>query len=231
MPSTKSLPILIPKIVQDVFKLLSIAYPNPQSDLEFSSDFQLLIAVILSAQATDVSVNRVTPDLFKAAPTPEGMIKLGEKEIKHHIRSIGLSNNKAHNIFKTCSQLIEKYHSQVPETREELEQLAGVGPKTAGVVLNIAFNEPEIPVDTHVFRLANRLGLVKTKNVNATEKQLKKIIPDWVINKAHHLLILHGRYICKARKPLCDQCCVVVHCNHQKKSSETINHDKKESSY
>ena len=224
MSSTTSSSILTPQTVQDVFELLSNTYQNPQTDLKYSSDFQLLISVILSAQATDVSVNRVTPALFEVAPTPEDMVKLGEKEIKRHIQSIGLSNGKAGNIFKTCSLLIEKHNSRIPQTREELEQLPGVGPKTAGVVLNIAFNKPEIPVDTHVFRLSNRLGLVKTKNANSTEKQLKKIVPSWIIHKAHHLLILHGRYVCKARNPLCEQCCVVAHCNYQKSVSDIVHH-------
>ncbi len=216
MSSIKLYPILTSSKIQAIFKLLSNAYPNPRSDLEYRSNFQLLIAVILSAQATDISVNRVTPALFKAASTPDDMVKLGEKEIKKHIRSIGLSNNKARNILKTCSLLIKKHNSQVPDTREELEQLSGVGPKTAGVVLNVAFDKPEIPVDTHVFRLANRLGLVKTKNADLTEKQLKKIVPNWVMKKAHHLLILHGRYVCKARTPLCMRCCIVEYCNHNK---------------
>ena len=206
--------------IQSIFKALANALPTPQTELTFHNNFELLIAVILSAQATDVSVNQATPALFQKAPTPEKMLKLGELGLQKLIKRIGLNKTKAANIIKTSQILIETHGSQVPDNREALEKLAGVGRKTAGVVLNVAFGKAEIPVDTHVFRTSNRLGLVQAKNVVQTEEQLLKIVPDWVISKAHHLLILHGRHTCKARKPLCTHCCVSDFCEFPEKLSE-----------
>ena len=207
-----------PQHIEELFKSLSLSLPDPKTELKFQNHFQLLLAVILSAQATDVTVNRVTASLFKVAPTPEAMVRLGEKGIRFHIRTLGLFNIKAKNIVQCCKLLLEKHESRVPETRQLLELLPGVGRKTAGVVLNVAFDQPVIPVDTHVFRLANRTGMVKAHNPKETEKQLVKIVPEWVAKKAHHLLILHGRYICKAQKPLCNQCCIYKYCEFPEKT-------------
>lgn len=207
-----------PTSITKIFRLLADSFPNPQTELIYKNNYQLLIAVILSAQATDISVNRVTATLFSDAPTPDLMVQLGEKEIKNHIKSIGLSNTKAKNVLNTSRIIIEKYNSKIPDTREELETLPGVGRKTAGVVLNVAFGEATIPVDTHVFRVSNRLGLVKTKSATETEKKLLKIVPKKLLPKAHHLLILHGRYVCKARKPACSDCCIRLHCEYQAKT-------------
>lgn len=216
--SIQSHPIFSPNVplnakkIDTLFRKLSETISTPVSELNYRNHFELLISVILSAQATDVSVNKVTPDLFEAAPTPEAMVALGEDKIRHYIRKIGLTNSKAKNIYNCCKSLVENFNSQVPDTREELESLGGVGRKTAGVILNVAFGKPEIPVDTHVFRVSNRIGLAKAKTPLATEKQLIKVIPEWAGTDAHHLLILHGRYVCKARKPLCEECCIVNEC-------------------
>ncbi|MCP4296229.1 MAG: endonuclease III [Proteobacteria bacterium] len=206
------------KNIEHLFRSLVSEIPQPKSDLQYKNNFQLLVAVILSAQATDVSVNKVTPALFKAAPTPEKMVRLGEKGIRPYIKTIGLFNNKAKNLYQCCMMLEQQHDSKIPNNRKALEQLPGVGEKTAGVVLNIAFDQAEIPVDTHVFRLANRTGLVSAKTPSKTEQQLKKVVPKWVIKKAHHLLILHGRYVCKARKPLCEKCCIYEDCEYNEKS-------------
>lgn len=206
-----------PKKIDLLFKALTLSIPDPVSELKYQSIYQLLVAVILSAQATDVSVNKVTPKLFQEAPTPEEMVVLGIDKIRSHIKSIGLYNAKAQNIFNCSKMLIEEYDSKVPDVREHLERLPGVGRKTAGVVLNIAFKQPTIPVDTHVFRVSNRTGLVKAKTPDKTEIQLMKVVPSWAGNTAHHLLILHGRYICKAQKPLCSQCCICEYCDFPEK--------------
>ena len=206
-----------PKKIDQLFRALVQSIPDPVSELKYHSIYQLLVAVILSAQATDVSVNKVTPKLFQKAPTPEAMVSLGIAKIKSHIKSIGLYNAKAQNIFNCSKMLIEEYGSQVPDTREHLERLPGVGRKTAGVVLNIAFKQPTIPVDTHVFRVSNRMGLVKAKTPEKTEEQLIAVVPDWAGNTAHHLLILHGRYVCKAQKPLCSHCCICEYCEFAEK--------------
>lgn len=207
-----------PGSVAKVFQHLSESTPNPQTELHFASEFQLLVAVILSAQATDVSVNKVTQALFKSAPTPESMVALGEKGIKNHIRSIGLFNAKAKNILATSRILIENHRSTVPRTRKELEALPGVGRKTAGVILNVAFGEATIPVDTHVFRVSNRTGLVSAKTPAETERQLLGIVPKKFLGTAHHLLILHGRYVCKARNPFCAGCCIHRWCEYPEKT-------------
>lgn len=180
--------------------------PNPTTELHYQSHFELLIAVILSAQATDISVNKATKALFAAAPTADAFLKLGEVGLKTYIKTIGLYNTKAKNILKTCAILQEQYAGQVPSTREALEALPGVGRKTANVILNTAFGALTIAVDTHIFRVANRLGLAHSKTVQGTEMQLLQVIPQHYLKNAHHWFILHGRYICKARRPLCEHC-------------------------
>jgi len=200
-----------------VFTALSEAHPNPVSELTYNNPFELLVAVILSAQATDISVNKATPALFAEAPTPQKMVELGEAGVRDKIKTIGLFNNKAKHLIKCSEQLIELHQGEVPQTRKALESLAGVGVKTAGGVMNIAFGAPTIAVDTHVFRVSNRLGLVRTKKAEETEAKLIKVVPKWALNKAHHLLILHGRYVCKARKPECGQCPLPEYCKEFKK--------------
>ena len=195
------------------------ANPKPETELEFSSPFELLIAVLLSAQATDVSVNKATKGLFAAAPTPAAMLALGVEGVKQHIKTIGLFNTKAENVIKTCQILQEKHGGQVPENREALEALPGVGRKTANVVLNTAFGEPTIAVDTHIFRLGNRTGLAPGKTVDEVEKKLLRVTPASFRKDAHHWLILHGRYVCKARKPECGQCVVNDLCQFKGKTT------------
>ncbi|MBR1374518.1 MAG: endonuclease III [Cardiobacteriaceae bacterium] len=199
------------------FELLSEQIKNPTTELKYRNSFELLIAVILSAQATDISVNKVSPSLFKIAPSPEKMLALGEDGIISYIKSIGLFRSKAKNIVNCCTTLIEKFNGEVPNTREDLQQLAGVGRKTANVVLNTAFGEPTIAVDTHIFRVSNRTGLAIGKNVLEVEQKLLKITPKEYLKNAHHLLILHGRYTCKARKPLCQNCVVAKLCEFEAK--------------
>ena len=194
------------------FHILSQHIKNPTTELHYRNEFELLIAVILSAQATDISVNKVTPALFQAAPNPDKMAALGENGIIPYIQSIGLYRNKARHIVACCQTLVEKFNGQVPNNRADLESLAGVGRKTANVVLNTAFGEPTIAVDTHIFRVANRTGLAVGKTVLAVEQGLLKNTPKKYLKDAHHLLILHGRYTCKARKPLCHQCVVQELC-------------------
>ena len=208
--------------IEAIFQALDQAIPNPESDLTFRNNFELLISVILSAQATDKAVNLVTPKLFELAPTPEKMAALGLEKIRNQIKTLGLFNNKAKALVSCATTLFEQHNSIVPDNRAELEALAGVGKKTAGVVLNVAFGEPTIPVDTHVFRLSNRLGLVNTKSAENTEPPLLKVVPDWVKPKAHHLLILHGRYVCKARKPDCALCPVTQYCKSYPKFKKLL---------
>ena len=198
------------------YQKLSEATPNPTTELEYSSDFELLIAVILSAQATDVGVNKATKKLYPIANTPEQIIALGEDKLKEYIKTIGLYHSKAKNIMATCAQLISKHKSQIPDNRADLEALAGVGRKTANVVLNTAFGQPTMAVDTHIFRVSNRSGLATGKTPLSVEQKLLKVTPKKYIQDAHHLLILHGRYICKARKPLCDSCVVYDQCDYPK---------------
>jgi endonuclease III len=192
--------------VIEIFKRFQQKNPNPTTELNYKNNFELLIAVVLSAQATDVMVNKVTERLFSIANTPEKILKLGEQNLLEYIKSIGLFRVKARNIIKICIILINKFKSKIPNTRENLESLPGVGRKTANVVLNTAFKQPTIAVDRHIFRVANRIGLVIADTVLATEMQLLKIIPKKFILNAHHWLILHGRYICTARKPKCSSC-------------------------
>ena len=200
-----------------LYKRLRENDPNPDTELKYESPFELLVAVILSAQATDISVNKATDSLFPIANTPQKILDLGLTVLKHHIKSIGLYNNKAANIIKTCQCIIEQHSGEVPTIREELEALPGVGRKTASVILNTAFGEPTIAVDTHIFRVANRTGLAKGKTPLEVEKRLTKLTPDKFRQNAHHWLILHGRYICKARKPICSECIIVNFCEYRKK--------------
>jgi endonuclease-3 len=191
--------------------------PSPDTELHYVSPFELLVAVILSAQATDISVNKATDHLYPVANTPESILALGVKRLKPYIKTIGLFNNKAENIIKTCKLLIDEHNSQVPTTREALESLPGVGRKTANVVLNTAFGEPTIAVDTHIFRVSNRTGIAKGKTPLEVEKRLVRLTPDEFKKDAHHWLILHGRYVCKARKPLCGECPIVEWCEYKQK--------------
>lgn len=204
--------------IETFFATLQADNPEPQGELDWINPFTLLVAVVLSAQATDVGVNKATKNLFPIADTPEKMLALGEDGLKQHIKTIGLFNSKAKNVIALCEELIEKYDSQVPRDREALEGLAGVGRKTANVVLNIAFGEPTIAVDTHLFRVANRTGLAAGKTPLAVEKALLKKVPPAYLRHAHHWLILHGRYICKARKPRCPDCTVRDVCNFKDKT-------------
>ena len=194
--------------------------PNPTTELKYSSDFELLIAVILSAQATDVSVNKATEKLYPVANTPEGIKSLGLRRLKSYIKTIGLYNSKAKNIIKTCGILIDEHDSKVPEDRASLEGLPGVGRKTANVVLNTAFGQPTIAVDTHIYRFSNRTRFAAGKNVLQVEKKLLKVIPDKFIRDAHHWLILHGRYICTARKPKCSACVIYDLCEFKDKTED-----------
>ena len=196
----------------EFFRRLQALNPHPKSDLEYSTSFELLIAVILSAQATDKGVNVATRKLYAVANTPEKIVKLGLKKLTEYIQTIGLYRNKAKNVFATCKILIEEHNSAVPNNREALEALPGVGRKTANVVLNIAFGQPTMAVDTHIFRIGNRMGLAPGKDVVAVEMKLYKNIPEEFMQHAHHWLILHGRYTCVARKPKCGECPVYDLC-------------------
>ena len=194
--------------VESLFRKLSNSIPKAETELFYRNTFELLIAVILSAQATDISVNKVTPKLFAAFPTPEKMYEAGAEKILSYIRSIGLAPTKSKNIVTACAQLIENHASKVPGSREQLEALAGVGRKTANVILNTAFGQPVIAVDTHIFRISNRTGLAPGNTVLQVEENLMKAVPEKWKKDAHHLLILHGRYVCKSRNPDCE-CCVI----------------------
>ncbi|MFQ6006592.1 MAG: endonuclease III [Woeseia sp.] len=200
-----------------IYRRLRRNDPNPDTELEYQSPFELLVSVILSAQATDVSVNKATAVLFRLANTPEAIVDLGVEGLKRHIKSIGLYNSKADNIVRTCRIIIDRHAGEVPTTREELEALPGVGRKTASVILNTAFGEPTIAVDTHIFRVANRTGLAKGKTPLEVEKRLTKLTPEAFRRHAHHWLILHGRYVCKARKPLCGECVIADLCEFRGK--------------
>ena len=202
---------------QQIFERLRAANPNPTTELEYGNPFQLLIAVILSAQSTDVGVNKATRALFKKVKTPKAMLKLGEAGLKEYIKTIGLFNTKARNIIKTCAVLEEQHNGQVPQQRKSLEALPGVGRKTANVVLNTAFGQPTIAVDTHIFRVANRTGIAPGKNVTEVEQRLLRLVPQEFIHDAHHWLILHGRYTCIARKPRCRSCVISDLCEYKNK--------------
>lgn len=204
----------------EIFRRLRAANPAPTTELVFASPFELLISVMLSAQATDVSVNKATALLFPVANTPEKLAQLGVAKLKGYIKTIGLFNTKAANVIKTCKILIEEHASQVPATREALEALPGVGRKTANVVLNTAFRQPTMAVDTHIFRVSNRTGLAPGKNVLEVEKKLVKVVPEEFMLDAHHWLILHGRYTCIARKPRCGSCLIEDLCEFRGKTGE-----------
>lgn len=202
-----------------IFELLKEQNPHPTTELKYKNPFELLVAVVLSAQATDVSVNKATEKLFAVANTPEAILKLGINGLKKYIRTIGLYNAKATNIIKMCKIILEQYQGRVPDNREALEQLPGVGRKTASVILNTAFGQPTIAVDTHIFRVSNRTGIAPGNNVLEVEKKLLKFVPDKYKLDAHHWLILHGRYVCLARKPRCGDCVIYDLCEWKEKRS------------
>ena len=203
---------------QQIFSRLRAANPKPATELEYASPFELLLAVMLSAQATDKSVNLATRELYKSARTPQAILALGTAGLEPYIKRIGLYRTKAKNILATCRLLLEKHGGEVPRTREALEQLPGVGRKTANVILNVAFEQPEIAVDTHIFRVANRTGIAPGKNVLEVEEKLHKFVPAEFKQHAHHWLILHGRYVCKARKPDCPTCVINDLCEFRGKT-------------
>jgi endonuclease III len=202
-----------PDAVEHFFATLAAANPQPQTELQFTNVFELLTAVLLSAQATDIRVNKATRRLFAIAPSPQKMLALGLDEVTQHIRTIGLFRTKAKNLLRTCQMLMDLHGGQVPRSREALEALPGVGRKTANVVLNVAFGEPTMAVDTHVFRVSNRTGLAPGRNPLQVEARLLKRVPAAYMEHAHHWLILHGRYVCVARRPLCQACAVRVWCD------------------
>ncbi|HEB98786.1 MAG TPA: endonuclease III [Thiotrichales bacterium] len=204
----------------EIFRRLREANPKPTTELKYGNDFQLLIAVILSAQATDKGVNKATERLFKVVKRPRDVLELGEDGLKEYIKTIGLYNSKARNILKTCEILEKQYGGKVPRDRKALESLPGVGRKTANVILNTAFGEPTIAVDTHIFRVANRTGLAPGKTPLAVEKKLLKVVPEEFRQDAHHWLILHGRYVCTARKPRCPECLIADLCEYRHKTKE-----------
>jgi endonuclease-3 len=207
-----------PAARHEFFRRMQAINPHPRSDLEYATPFELLVAVILSAQATDRSVNIATDKLFPVANTPQTILALGEEKLIPYIQTIGLFRTKAKNVIGTCRMLIEQHGGDVPHSREALEALPGVGRKTANVVLNVAFGEPTMAVDTHIFRISNRMGLAPGKDVVAVEHKLLKVVPDEFSMHAHHWLILHGRYTCVARKPKCGQCAVFDICGFREKA-------------
>ena len=209
---------MTPVQIETFFATLQAANPQPQSELEYTSVFELLTAVLLSAQATDVGVNKATRRLFPVANTPQQIIDLGLERLEGYIKTIGLYRSKAKHLMETCRILVERHGGQVPRTRAELEALPGVGRKTANVVLNVAYGEPTMAVDTHIFRVANRTGLAPGKDVRAVEDRLMKVVPAEFMQDAHHWLILHGRYVCKARKPDCPQCVIRDLCRFKDKT-------------
>jgi endonuclease-3 len=210
---------MTPDRIHRIFTLLRAANPAPRSELVYASPFELLVSVVLSAQATDKSVNLATPGLFEVANNPEAMLKLGRRGLERQIRRIGLYRTKAKNILATCKLLLERHGGEVPRTREALQALPGVGRKTANVILNTAFGEPAIAVDTHIFRVANRTGIAPGRNVRAVEDKLLQAVPDEFKLEAHHWLILHGRYVCKARKPECPRCLIRELCEYKHKTA------------
>ncbi|MBL6785076.1 MAG: endonuclease III [Rickettsiales bacterium] len=206
------------KQINDIFDVFELDNPEPKTELEYLNDFTLLVAIVLSAQATDVSVNKATKSLFEKYKTPDAILALGESGLKSYIKTIGLYNSKAKNVILLCEKLINEYNSVIPKDLTELQKLPGVGRKTANVFLNCAYGMLTMGVDTHVFRVSNRLGLTKAKNTLESEKQLLKKIPDKYKLHAHHWLILHGRYICKARKPICNICKINQICKFKEKT-------------
>ena len=211
---------------REIFQRLRAANPHPATELHYGNPFQLLVAVILSAQATDVGVNKATAALFKKVKTPAAMLKLGEAGLREQVKTIGLFNTKAANIIKTCAILVEQHGGKVPDDRAALEALPGVGRKTANVVLNTAFGHPTIAVDTHIFRVANRTGLAPGKNVVEVEQRLLRVVPKEFLQDAHHWLILHGRYTCIARKPRCGSCTIYDLCEYTAKIQPGNNYGK-----
>ncbi|TNF86751.1 MAG: endonuclease III [Gammaproteobacteria bacterium] len=209
-----------PQKRQEIFARLCEHIREPKSELEYRSNFELLISVLLSAQATDVSVNKATAGLYAVANTPEKMLALGEEGLRAYIKTIGLFNSKAKNVIATCKILIDQHNSEVPDDRSALEALPGVGRKTANVILNVAFGHPTIAVDTHIFRVSNRTGIAPGKDVLAVEKKLLRVVPQEFKLNAHHLLILHGRYTCIARKPRCGSCVIADLCEFKQKNIE-----------
>jgi endonuclease-3 len=201
-----------------IYERFGAANPKPRTELSYKTPFELLVAVVLSAQATDVSVNKATAKLFPVASTPAAILALGEEGLKSYIKTIGLFNSKAKNLMKTCAALVAEHGGNVPRDRDALEALPGVGRKTANVILNTAFGEPTIAVDTHIFRVANRIGLAPGASVRAVEDELLRVTPDEFKQHAHHWLILHGRYVCKARKPLCPGCLIASLCEYPDKT-------------
>jgi len=206
--------------INTIYNKLRKEIGEPKTELNYRNPFTFLVSVVLSAQATDKSVNSATKDLFKVVKSPKDMIELGEKKLKKYIKTIGLYNSKAKNIIKLSKILIDKYNNRIPKNFDSLIALPGVGNKTASVYQNEILNIPRIAVDTHVFRVSNRLGLVKTKNPDATQKELESIIPKKWLKSAHHLLILHGRYTCKSQNPLCGKCSIIKLCNYKKKNEK-----------
>ncbi|MDX1343683.1 MAG: endonuclease III [Reinekea sp.] len=204
----------------EIFQRFQRENPHPETELNYSTPFELLVAVVLSAQATDKGVNKATDKLFPVANTPEAIVQLGVEGLKNYIKTIGLFNSKAENVFKLCQQLIDRHDSQVPQTREALEALPGVGRKTANVVLNTAFGQPTMAVDTHIFRVANRTKIAPGKDVVEVEKRLLRVIPKEFMMDAHHWLILHGRYTCVARKPKCGSCLIEDLCEFKQKTTD-----------
>lgn len=204
---------------EQIFERLAARDPDPRTELEYSTAFELLVAVVLSAQATDVSVNKATRKLFARANTPEAILRLGESGLKRYIKTIGLFNSKARNIIAACRRLIDEHGGEVPSDREALEALPGVGRKTANVILNTAFGIPTIAVDTHIFRVANRTGLAPGKNVREVEERLNEGVPETYKRNAHHWLILHGRYVCTARRPACAECPISDLCEFPQKTA------------
>ncbi len=209
---------MIPAKRREIFTRFRTANPHPTTELEYRTPFELMVAVILSAQATDVSVNAATRLLFPVANTPQALLDLGEEKLREYVQRIGLYQTKSKHIIRMCRLLLEKHRGQVPQTREELEALPGVGRKTANVVLNTAFGEPTIAVDTHIFRVSNRTGIAPGKDVLEVENKLLKFVPDEFKHDAHHWLILHGRYTCQARKPKCPQCLILDLCEYKQKT-------------
>ena len=207
-----------PAIRREIFTRFKAASPHPTTELEYRTPFELLVAVALSAQATDVSVNAATHHLFRVANTPQMMLDLGEAKLREYVQRIGLYKTKSKHIIQMCRLLLEKHNGEVPHTREELEALPGVGRKTANVILNTAFSQPTIAVDTHIFRVANRTGIAPGKDVLEVEMKLIKFVPDEFKHDAHHWLILHGRYVCQARKPKCGACIIEDLCEYKQKS-------------
>ena len=208
---------MTPAICRKIFTRFRAAKPHPATELEYSTPFELLVAVLLSAQATDVSVNAATRQLFPVANTPQALLALGEEKVREYVQRIGLYKTKAKHLMQTCQLLVERHGGIVPQSREALEALPGVGHKTANVILNTAFGQPVIAVDTHVFRVANRTGLAPGKNVLEVEKKVVEMVPDEFKHNAHHWLILHGRYVCQARKPKCGGCIINDLCEYEAK--------------